>query len=343
MLTFTRFFVLASLAAMLGTTGGCTMARPTTVHFAAPLAGKAAEVVAVTVRRQPTPLAPSPLNKYTIKEDAAIGARQVGSEGDLKFQAVNLVTDAPLQEYLDTLFGELLPAAPDYARVFTYRIRLYRDPLGRNAYAFSGGLIYVSLEIISELPSEGALAGILAHEMGHIALRHSTAQMTFVDMTFWQKTLIGRLTVPFTSIFTPNEYRLYELFEELEKRNGAMTPEEHRRQHELEADIFAAQILSLTRFSAEEFRDWQRERACSCDGTKPHHETHPLYAVRANRIGYEMKLCAAPAGHSATPIGFATMRSRARLIAENRLIPESTPLPPPLLITRPILTERLMK
>lgn len=344
MLTLTRIFALVTLSITLGATSGCTTARPTTrVRPASTLTLNAPATVNTPARRQPTPLAPSPLNKYTIEEDGELGAKMTGAGAFSRFNQAHFVFDAALTGYVRGLFDELLAVAPDYAKKFTYKVQLYRDPDGKNAYAVPGGQIFVSLEIISELPSEGALAGVLAHEMGHVALRHSTAQMTFIDMTFWRKTLIGRLTAPLTSVFTPSEYRLYLLFGEMEERNGTMTPEEHRRRHELEADIFAAQTLSLTRFSAEEFRDWQRERACTCDGAKPHHETHPLYAARASRIGYEMNLCAAHVSHSATPANFALMRHRARMIAENCLTPESILLPPPTIITRPSLIERVKK
>jgi predicted Zn-dependent protease len=47
-----------------------------------------------------------------------------------------------------------------------------------NAFALPGGPIYINRGMIEAAGSEGELAGVLAHELSHIALRHGTAQAT---------------------------------------------------------------------------------------------------------------------------------------------------------------------
>lgn len=332
--TTDRLFVLALLMITLAT-GGCTTARPTTfidTRVALPLTTSA--ICNIRPIRHPTVLAPSPLNRYTVEGEMALGARMANGSIAPRFSADTLIADAPLQLYLHSLLSELLIVAPDYAKAFTYRVQLYRDPLGRNAYAVPGGYIFVSLEIIAGLDSEGALVGILGHEMGHIALRHSTAQLTFEDMIQKKTTLLGRLTKPLGTLFAPDEYRLFSLFQEIEARDGVVTPEEHRRHNELEADIFSAQVMSLTRFSTEEFKEWHQRLSLEWDGAKSHLETHPLFGVRAKRIDQEISLCAPQPVHLSTPTSFATMRTRAKLLAARRFEPELIILPPPLVPTR---------
>src|SRR5690606_1223660 len=45
-----------------------------------------------------------------------------------------------------------------------------------NAFAFPGGPIYVTRGMIEAARSEGELAGALAHEVAHVALRHGASQ-----------------------------------------------------------------------------------------------------------------------------------------------------------------------
>jgi predicted Zn-dependent protease len=47
-----------------------------------------------------------------------------------------------------------------------------------NAFALPGGFVYVNRGLIEAARTEGELAGVLAHEMAHVALRHGTAQVS---------------------------------------------------------------------------------------------------------------------------------------------------------------------
>jgi predicted Zn-dependent protease len=45
-----------------------------------------------------------------------------------------------------------------------------------NAFALPGGYVYVNRGLIEAVRNEGELAGVLAHEMAHVAQRHGTSQ-----------------------------------------------------------------------------------------------------------------------------------------------------------------------
>lgn len=51
--------------------------------------------------------------------------------------------------------------------------------IGPNAFAFPGGIVVVTDELIELAPSEDALAGVLAHEIGHVVGRHSIKQYAY--------------------------------------------------------------------------------------------------------------------------------------------------------------------
>src|SRR6185436_7701870 len=47
-----------------------------------------------------------------------------------------------------------------------------------NAFALPGGPMYVNRGMIESAGREGEMAGVMAHEIAHVALRHGTAQAT---------------------------------------------------------------------------------------------------------------------------------------------------------------------
>jgi predicted Zn-dependent protease len=69
-----------------------------------------------------------------------------------------------------------------------YHIKVLDSPVV-NAFAIPGGYIYLTRGILAQLNSEAELAGVIGHEMGHIAARHTASQQT--KQTLGQLVLIG--------------------------------------------------------------------------------------------------------------------------------------------------------
>jgi len=51
-----------------------------------------------------------------------------------------------------------------------------------NAFAFPGGFLFVNYGVILAAENEAELAGVMAHEIAHVAARHATRQMTRAQM-----------------------------------------------------------------------------------------------------------------------------------------------------------------
>ena len=52
-----------------------------------------------------------------------------------------------------------------------------------NAFSLPGGPVYVNIGLIELAENEDELAAVVAHEMGHVAARHATEQMTTVELS----------------------------------------------------------------------------------------------------------------------------------------------------------------
>lgn len=125
-------------------------------------------VLACATRQPGDPISPG-YNTYSVDQDIAIGKE---AAAEIRKQA-NLVNDQRLQSYLSAI-GQRLAQQPD-ARDYPYSFTLINEP-SINAFALPGGPIFVHVPLFNAAASEAELAGVLAHEISHIALRHGTSQ-----------------------------------------------------------------------------------------------------------------------------------------------------------------------
>jgi predicted Zn-dependent protease len=107
---------------------------------------------------------------------------QIGAQSDTQIVAqYGVVQDPGLASYIEQLGNRLVTVShrPD----LKFHFRLLDDPTV-NAFALPGGYVYITRGILAYLPAEAALAGVMGHEIGHVAARHGAQQMT-------QQQLIG--------------------------------------------------------------------------------------------------------------------------------------------------------
>ena len=84
------------------------------------------------------------------------------------------MTDPEISEYVNRL-GQNLARNSDAKVVFT--IRVMESP-EVNAFALPGGYFYVNTGLILAAENEAELAGVMAHEIAHVAARHATHNLS---------------------------------------------------------------------------------------------------------------------------------------------------------------------
>jgi len=119
--------------------------------------------------RQPGAAIKPGFNVYSKDQDIQVG-RQAAAE---VMRQVDVVQDGGLQDYVKSI-GRRLAAAPS-AGDYPYEFTLINDP-SINAFALPGGPIFVHSGLIRAAENEAQVAGVLAHEIAHVALRHGTNQ-----------------------------------------------------------------------------------------------------------------------------------------------------------------------
>lgn len=71
----------------------------------------------------------------------------------------------------------------DQRTTYRYQFHLLADDQTINAFALPGGQVFITMGLLKNLTSEAQLAGVLAHEVGHVVARHSAEQVAKSQLT----------------------------------------------------------------------------------------------------------------------------------------------------------------
>jgi predicted Zn-dependent protease len=134
-------------------------------------ASLAAFVVTTSAQTQIT----APKNKYSPADDVKLGqeaSQQVEKE-------MPVMHDAQINGYLEGIGRRLVESIPSEFKHPEFRYSFTGVNLKEiNAFALPGGPMYINRGMIEKAHNEGEVAGVMAHELSHVALRHGTAQQT---------------------------------------------------------------------------------------------------------------------------------------------------------------------
>ena len=109
-------------------------------------------------------------NWYSLEKEIRIGKEYA----QMVEQSVKLNTDPVVNEYVNRI-GQNLVRNSDAKVPFTIKV-IDSDEI--NAFALPGGFFYVNTGLIVAADEEAELAGVMSHEIAHVAARHATRQAT---------------------------------------------------------------------------------------------------------------------------------------------------------------------
>lgn len=108
------------------------------------------------------------MNFYSLEDEIALG-RQLASQAERQAKSVD---DPVISEYVNRI-AQNLARNSDVAVPVT--IKVIDDPQV-NAFALPGGFVFVHTGLLLKADNEAEVAGVLAHELAHVAARHGTRQ-----------------------------------------------------------------------------------------------------------------------------------------------------------------------
>src|SRR5438874_6037882 len=119
-----------------------------------------------------TRIAP-PDNNYTPAQDVELG-QQAAAEAE---RQLPVLRDDLVSSYIETLGHRLVAAVPPELQHPEFRYSFKAVNVREiNAFALPGGPMFVNRGMIEAAHTEGEVAGVMAHELSHVILRHGTAQ-----------------------------------------------------------------------------------------------------------------------------------------------------------------------
>jgi predicted Zn-dependent protease len=117
------------------------------------------------------------VNLYSLEREIALG-KQAAQEVE---KTSKMISDPVVVEYVNRV-GQNLVRNSDAKVPFTIKV-IDSDEI--NAFALPGGFFYVNSGLILRADEEAELAGVMSHEIAHVAARHGTKNATKGEIAQW--------------------------------------------------------------------------------------------------------------------------------------------------------------
>ena len=254
-----------------------------------------------------------PKNKYKVQDDVKLGrdaSRQVT-------QQFPLLNDNQAERYIESV-GERLVAAipPEFQQsAFDYQFDVV-NARDINAFALPGGPMYVNRGMIEAAKNEGEMAGVMAHEISHVALRHATAQATKQNSVGSQLGTIGLILGG--AIFGGQGGA------QLGALGAQVLQTRYSRDYETQADVLGSRIMANAGYDPRDLANMFRtiEQQSSGGRAPEWMSTHPNPGNRYQNINREAGLLNVAANPRKITPEFRRVQERLRAMPRARSMAE---------------------
>src|SRR6185295_16541167 len=222
------------------------------------------------------------------QEDVRLG-RQAAAEAEQQFP---LLRDAEVGSYVERVGQRLVAAIPPEFQhpEFRYYFKVI-NARDINAFALPGGPMYVNRGMIEAARDEGEMAGVMAHELSHVALRHGTAQATKAQK---YNILAGILGIGGAIVGGPAGAAA-----QMGAQGVGVYLLKFSREYETEADLLGARIMSNAGYDPRDLANMFRTIESRGGGGGGFFSDHPSSKERFAKINREAQ--ALKINTSATP------------------------------------------
>jgi len=236
-------------------------------------------------------------NLFSPEQDQEIG-RQSAEAAE---KQLPILKNKSVQAYVGKIGKRLAAVAPGADYPYQFKVVNASDI---NAFALPGGYMYINRGLLEAAQNEGQLAGVMAHEMAHVALRHGTSQASKAYLSQSGLSLLGGLIgkdnrTTQETIATVGGFGLNTVFLKFSR-----TAEE-------QADVTGAQMMAAAGYDPADmvkfFNILASEQTRSPGKVEQFFSSHPAPANRAAIINKEVALLAV---NPTKPVGdFAQVKS----------------------------------
>ena len=170
------------------------------------------------------------VNLYSLEKERALGEAMAAAIDS----HTTFVADPDINDYINRL-GQKIARNSDAQVPFTIKVI---DSLDFRTFALPGGFLYVDKGLIMEVDSEAELAGLMAHEIAHVAARHATRFAT-------RKYAWNMISIPLTYLGGPAGLGT--------KQIGPLSLRKFSRDAESEADLLGIEYQYAAGYDPQAF------------------------------------------------------------------------------------------
>ena len=244
-----------------------------------------------------------PKNKYNVSDDVQLGQRAAQQVQ----QQMPILRDSAVDNYVEEVGRRLVAAIPpEYNHAgFRYSFDVV-DARDINAFALPGGPMFVNRGMIEAARTEGEMAGVMAHEIVHVALRHATAQATETQK-FQIGSVLGQIA---GAVIGGPAGAVIGAGSQIGFGAGAL---KYSRKYETQADILGAQIMARAGYDPRDLANMFRTIAQQGGGSGGPEwlSSHPNPGNREQRIMQEAAMLRVNPANSDTR-AFRDIQARLR-------------------------------
>ena len=250
-------------------------------------------------------------NLFTPAQDVEMG-RQVTADAERQLPMLN---DRRVDDYLNRLGLRLAAKAP--GEKYPYQFKAVND-MSINAFALPGGFLFVNRGTMEAADDEAQLAGVMAHEIGHAALRHGTNQASKAYLAQVPLAILGGLGGRSVGAVLAQIGAGFATDSVLLK---------YSRDAERQADLLGTQVLYDTRYDPRAMLQFFEKLQAQGGSRMPQWlSSHPNTENRISDISVEIdRLGGPPQGAIADSAEFQAIRKYVRSLPRPKEAPATKP------------------
>jgi predicted Zn-dependent protease len=170
----------------------------------------------------------------TVEEEIALGLQ---SAPQMAQEFGGLDPDEQLQAQIDQIGQRLVESSEASQTEYPFEFHVLADTQTVNAFALPGGQIFITRALLNQLQTEGEVAGVLGHEIGHVVGRHSAEQIAKSQLI---QGLAGAAGV---GLYDPQNLQSASAAQ-MAQLVGAMVTMKYGRDDELQSDRLGVRFLA---------------------------------------------------------------------------------------------------
>jgi predicted Zn-dependent protease len=191
-----------------------------------------------------------------------------------------LDADPQAQAIVDEVCARVLKGSDAGSTEYPFECHVLADPETINAFALPGGQVFITAALLGRLETQGQIAGVLGHEIGHVVARHGAEHMAKAELT---QGLSGAAVI---AAYDPQHPERGQYAAQIAMLVGQLVNLKYGRDDELEADRLGVRFISEASYDPRAMLRVMEILTDSSQGQRPPEffSTHPNPENRSQNL-----------------------------------------------------------